>query len=105
MSSFKPKEVPASIDIKAKDVEVVKEAVVTITEGADTHTSKSTNNGGNPLQGSLKENNVIKIIQKEWDKEIDRLDAKKNGFKTKSGVNLDSKCLSNLRILCSEWAC
>jgi len=25
------------------------------------------------------ENTVIKIIQKEWDKELERLDAKKNG--------------------------
>lgn len=58
-------------------------------------TSKSTNQGGNPLQQSLKENNVIKIIQKEWDKEIDRLDAKKNGFKPKAGTNLDKSCVQS----------
>lgn len=29
------------------------------------------------------ESNVIKIIQREWDKEVERLDAKKNGFKSK----------------------
>jgi hypothetical protein len=32
------------------------------------------------------ESNVIKIIQREWDKEVERLDAKKNGFKTKQQV-------------------
>ena len=32
------------------------------------------------------ESNVIKIIQREWDKEVERLDAKKNGFKTKQNV-------------------
>jgi hypothetical protein len=29
------------------------------------------------------ESNVIKIIQREWEKEVERLDAKKNGFKAK----------------------
>lgn len=29
------------------------------------------------------ENNVIKIIQREWEKEVERLDAKKNGYKPK----------------------
>ena len=29
------------------------------------------------------ESNVIKIIQREWDKEVERLDAKKNGSKPK----------------------
>lgn len=38
-----------------------------------------------------KENNVIKIIQKEWEKEIERLDAKKNGFKPKAGQPSESK--------------
>jgi hypothetical protein len=33
------------------------------------------------------ESNVIKIIQREWEKEIERLDAKKNGgFKGKQPV-------------------
>ena len=27
--------------------------------------------------------NVIKIIQKEWEKEVERLDSKKHGFKNK----------------------
>jgi hypothetical protein len=35
-----------------------------------------------PQIGAAKiESNVIKIIQREWDKEVDRLDTKKNGFK------------------------
>ena len=29
------------------------------------------------------ENNVIKIIAKEWEKEVERLDSKKQGFKSK----------------------
>ena len=32
------------------------------------------------------ESNVIKIIQREWEKEVERLDAKKNGFKGKQPV-------------------
>ena len=38
---------------------------------------------------------MIKIIQKEWDREIDRLDAKKNGFKPKNGINLDKSCVQS----------
>jgi hypothetical protein len=54
-------------------------------------TSKSANN---PNSVTAKENNVIKIIQKEWDKEIDRLDAKKNGqYKSQKQTNSDSKHL------------
>lgn len=29
------------------------------------------------------ESNVIKIIQREWEKEVERLEAKKNGYKPK----------------------
>lgn len=29
------------------------------------------------------ESNVIKIIQREWEKEVERLEAKKTGFKAK----------------------
>jgi len=37
-----------------------------------------------PLINPLKiESNVIKIIQREWDKEVERLDAKKLGIKGK----------------------
>jgi len=32
------------------------------------------------------ESNVIKIIQREWDKEVERLDAKKNGYKSKQNA-------------------
>lgn len=32
------------------------------------------------------ESNVIKIIQREWDKEVDRLDAKKLGLKAKQNA-------------------
>jgi hypothetical protein len=32
------------------------------------------------------ESNVIKIIQREWDKEVERLDAKKLGIKGKQAV-------------------
>lgn len=38
------------------------------------------------------ESNVIKIIQREWDKEVERLDAKKNGYKQKSS-NVGDKSL------------
>ena len=38
------------------------------------------------------ESNVIKIIQREWDKEVERLDAKKSGFKPKQQIG-DSKLL------------
>jgi hypothetical protein len=59
------------------------------TRGLDSTTSvapsiKQTNNN---IQNSLTkpkiESNVIKIIQREWDKEVERLDAKKNGYKPK----------------------
>mmetsp|Transcript_20323 Transcript_20323/g.19269 ORF Transcript_20323/g.19269 Transcript_20323/m.19269 type:complete len:178 (+) Transcript_20323:1533-2066(+) len=33
------------------------------------------------------ENNVIKIIQKEWEKELDRLDTKKNGYKSSKQIS------------------
>lgn len=32
------------------------------------------------------ENNVIKIIQREWEREVERLDAKKNGYKPKQNL-------------------
>ena len=48
----------------------------------------------NNLQASLTkpkiESNVIKIIQREWEKEVERLDAKKNGYKPKQNLG-DSK--------------
>jgi hypothetical protein len=40
------------------------------------------------------ESNVIKIIQREWEKEVERLDAKKNGYKPKQQVG-DSKHYSS----------
>ena len=39
------------------------------------------------------ENAVIKIIQKEWDKEMERLDFKKNGQYAKNQKNLGDKSL------------
>jgi len=40
-----------------------------------------------PSQGAnvkkTEQSNVIKIIQREWEKECERLDAKKNGYKPK----------------------
>lgn len=39
------------------------------------------------------ENAVIKIIQKEWDKEMERLDYKKNGVHAKNTKNLGDKSL------------
>jgi hypothetical protein len=44
------------------------------------------------------ESNVIKIIQREWDKEVERLDAKKNGYKPKQQVG-DSKHYSSIVII------
>jgi hypothetical protein len=35
--------------------------------------------GNTAAKKKAAENTVIKIIQKEWEKEIDRLDTKKNG--------------------------
>ena len=39
------------------------------------------------------ENTVIKIIQKEWDKELERLDAKKNGQHAKNPAKAGDKSL------------
>lgn len=52
------------------------------------------------------ENNVIKIIQKEWVKEVERLDSKKNGQKGKSQTS-DSKLKSTqpIRIDGAKWSC
>lgn len=38
-------------------------------------------------------NTVIKIIQKEWNKEMERLDFKKNGVYAKATANLGDKSL------------
>lgn len=43
----------------------------------------STTSVSSTLQKPKVESNVIKIIQREWEKEVERLDAKKHGYKPK----------------------
>ncbi|CDW72990.1 leucine rich repeat family protein [Stylonychia lemnae] len=49
-------------------------------------TKNSSNNVTSSVSKPKIESNVIKIIQREWEKECERLDAKKNGYKPKQQV-------------------
>ena len=50
-------------------------------------------NGNTVAKKKALENTVIKIIQKEWEKELERLDAKKNGQHAKNPAKAGDKSL------------
>lgn len=48
---------------------------------------------------------MIKIILREWEKEVDRLDAKKSGMKPKQAGESKIIDLIIFRVIGLEWSC